>query len=113
MSRRTAAYASAYQQRDHESHLSKGDVLGYSCDFNGALNGESIVALAWETDRSCVTVSGLTVSGGIASAAVAASDWGCTVMTVKATTSAGRKLSQRFVVDVEGGDVPVASVSWP
>lgn len=112
MSRQFKAYASAYQSRDHESSLSVGDVQQYACDFSGALNGETITAATWSADRSCVTLSGLAVAAGVATVNVTAGQAGCATLTLKATTSTGRHLSQRFLVHVRGvcsGSV----VSWP
>jgi hypothetical protein len=113
MSRQFKAYASAYQVRDHESQLSKGDVQRYACDLNGALNGETIASATWGSTSSCVTLSGLAVADGIATVNANAVNWGGAILTLHATTNTGRKLSQRFLVGVRGECAPTATVSWP
>lgn len=115
MSRDAKAYASAYGVRDHESLRSVGDVTPYACDFNGALlDGETITAATWASDRPCVSLSGLTVTDGVATTTATAVLWGCACLTLTASTSDGRTLQQRFMVRVrpECG-APTNPVSWP
>lgn len=114
MSRKYKAYASAYQSRDHESQMTRDDVQQYACDFNGALNdGETITSATWGSDRACLSLAGLAVTAGVATVNATANDWGCAFLILKATTSAGRVLSQRFVVDVRGNAAPTSVASWP
>lgn len=115
MSRDAKAYLSAYQSRDHESLRLVGDVTPYACDFNGALrDGETIASATWSSDRPCVSLSGLSVTDGVAETTLTANLWGCATLTLRATTSLGRVLSQRFMVRVnpECG-VSTTPVSWP
>jgi hypothetical protein len=112
VSRQFRAYASAYQSRGHESELRKGEVQQYACDFNGALNGESIASAAWSSDQACVSLSGLSVSGGVATVTVTAVEAGCAVLTLQAVTSAGRRVDQEFTVDVAPVCAAQQSVTW-
>lgn len=113
MSRQFKAYASAYQQRDHEARLTKGEVRQYACDLNGALDGETVASATWDTSDSRLSLSGLDVTGGIATVTATASECGCAVMRLQATTSTGRKIDQRFVVTVRDTCSPSSTLSWP
>lgn len=117
MSRETKTYFSAYGSRIHESGLQVGDVRVYACDFNAALNsGESIQSATWTTDRSCVVLSGLDVTEGVATVTVSADSpqWNYAVrMVAKATTSAGRTLQQLYDVNISYQCPVVSTVSWP
>lgn len=115
MSRATKAYASKTQRRDHESQRTVGDVLTYSCDFNGALlTSETIQSANWQSDRSSVGLSGLVVADGVATVTLTASEWGCAQLNLSVTTNQGRTLTQRYVVEVRDICPQLSSsVSWP
>lgn len=112
MSRQFKAYASAYQSRDYESRLRKGEVQEYACDFNGALEGESIASATWGSDDASVSLSGLSVSAGIATVTATAVEAGCAVLTLQVVTSAGRKIGQEFTVSVSPVCATSQAVTW-
>ncbi len=116
MSRATKAYASQYQtDRVHASKMFKGEARTYEADFNGALNGETIVSAQWSLNiLGTLTLSGVTQVAGVVSVKAVASQFGYVGMQCTATTNAGRTLAQLFDVTVHG-PLPVATtaLSWP
>lgn len=113
MSRQFKAYASAYSPRGHESTLMQDEVQTYACDFNGALNtGETVASATWSSDNACVGLSTLSVAAGIATVKATAAARGCALLTLRATTSTGRKLGQTFVVNVTPVCAEAQTLSW-
>ena len=114
MSRATKAYASAYQtERVQSAQMTVGEVREFEVDFNGALDGETITAAAWDMDPgSLLALADLSQAAGVVSVDVTAAYYGCTGMRVTATTSTGRKLIQRFRVDVQGVCLATTGLTW-
>jgi len=114
MSRATKAYASAYQtERVQSASMTVGELREFEVDFNGALNGETITAAVWDTSNpTAMALADLTQAAGIVSVDATANYSGRAEMRVTITTSAGRWLIQRFMVDVRGVALGGTALTW-
>lgn len=107
------AYASAYQPgRVCPAELARGETRTFEVNFNGALRGETIVGAVWEQDRSdVVTLSAIAHASGVVSVTGTGAAIGEVGLRCTATTSAGRKLTQFWCLDVYDLDQWAAAAS--
>lgn len=106
MARLTKAYFSAFHKpQPHRSEMVKDEVRTYQANFNGALSSESVSSVSWDTDdTSLIAITGATVSAGIASVTVTASNNGTARLSCTATLDTARKLKRWFHIRITDKD---------
>lgn len=103
MARLTKAYFSSFHTpKPIRARMTKDELRKFQVDFNGALDSETVSSATWTNPSSnaTLTISGPTLSAGIATCSGEALTKGTARIHCVATLSTGRKLKQWFHVRV-------------
>jgi len=72
--------------------LQKGDTELFEIDFKPwQSDNDNLVAVSWTVESGSATISGQSLTSGVASALVAAAEYGTTIISITATTATRTK----------------------